>query len=188
MFDGQVIAFYIVQVTTTTRPASGAAQRPTGPARAELIRTIVDLIAAVSGRHRCAVARRVHHSGISLGHLQILWILQEHGQLPVSRLAAWLGIGAPNATGLLDRMEQRGLVERIRADGDRRVVYARPTDLGRATIAELDGWRGDLIEQVLAPLADENLAAIRDAVSATLEASRADREAGDPATAWPERP
>ncbi len=135
---------------TDTRPAS----------RAELLRDIAEGVALLAGRHRCAVARTVHHSGISLGHLQILWILQEHGPLPVSRLADWLGIGLPNATGLLDRMEQRGLVERARDVDDRRVVLVSMTEHGRAVVRELDGWRTGIVEEVLAPLAAEQLAAI----------------------------
>jgi len=128
--------------------------------RTALLREIAEGVATLAGRQRCAVARRVHHSGISLGHLQILWILQEHGPLPVSRLAEWLGIGAPNATGLLDRMEQRGLVERVRDDEDRRVVHARMTELGRAAVVDLDGWRAELIAQVVEPLPTDQLAAL----------------------------
>jgi DNA-binding MarR family transcriptional regulator len=148
-----VTATYIVKVTTNDRIADDAAsvdRYPPPDGRAALLREISEGVAALSSRHRCAAARRVHHSGISLGHLQVLWILQEHGPLPVSRLADWLGIGVPNATGLLDRMEQRGLVERARDAGDRRVVLARQTDLGREAVAELDGWRAGLVEQVLA--------------------------------------
>ena len=115
-----IATIYIVQVTATDLP------RP-ATARDDALREIAEGIAALASRRRCAVARRVHNSGISLGHLQILWILQEHGPLPVSRLADWLGIGAPNATGLLDRMAQRGLVERVRDAEDRRVVLARAT-------------------------------------------------------------
>ncbi len=148
---------YIVQVILTD------ASRPPA-SREEVLRDIVDGIAALAGRRRCAVARQVHHSGISLGHLQILWILQEHGPLPVSRLADWLGIGAPNATGLLDRMEQRGLVVRERDAGDRRVVLARMTDAGRAAVAEHDGWKAELIEQLLAPLPMEQLVAVAEGV------------------------
>lgn len=139
---------------------SGPAGQTVSSGRAALLREIAEGVAVLASRHRCAVARRVHHSGISLGHLQILWILQEHGPLPVSRLAEWLGIGAPNATGLLDRMEQRGLVERVRDAEDRRVVLARATEIGREAVTEHDGWRDELVEQILEPLDDESLAAI----------------------------
>jgi len=114
-FDVLVTSIYIVQVTAIdTRTAS----------RAELLRDIAEGVALLAGRHRCAVARTVHHSGISLGHLQILWILQEHGPLPVSRLADWLGNRPAQRDRLLDRMEQRGLVERARDVDDRRVVLS----------------------------------------------------------------
>jgi len=148
---------YIVQVT-----ANDIADPTTS--RRSALREISDGVAALASRRRCAAARRVHHSGISLGHLQILWILQEHGPLPVSRLADWLGIGVPNATGLLDRMEQRHLVERVRDAGDRRVVLARMTDLGRAAVAEHDGWRVELIELLLEPLATDQVVAVADGV------------------------
>ncbi len=158
---------YIVQVTTND--TSGSA-----PSREAALREISDGIAALASRQRCAIARRVHHSGISLGHLQILWILQEHGSLPVSRLADWLGIGVPNATGLLDRMEQRDLVERVRDAQDRRVVLARMTDLGRAAVTEHDGWRAELVEQLLEPLAMDQVLAVAAGVRrARLEAAEA---------------
>lgn len=166
--------------------SAGTADAAAVPTREELVGSIVDGMAALTSRHRCAVAQRVHHSGISLGHLQILWILQEHGPLPVSRLAAWLGIGGPNATGLLDRMEQRGLVERLRDANDRRVVLVRQTHLGRATVAEVDGWRAGLVEQLLAPLPSDQLAglleAIRDAATTIPDHpadAAADRPGGD---------
>lgn len=167
-----------------------ADQRIAAPAsRAVLLREISEGVATLASRRRCAAARRIHHSGISLGHLQVLWILQEHGPLPVSRLADWLGIGVPNVTGLLDRMEQRGLVERVRDTEDRRVVLARPSDVGRAAVAEHDGWQAELLTQLLSPLATEQLAAVadgvRDACAAPI-AGAADAPS-DPQPATPQR-
>lgn len=177
-FDELLVPIYIVQVSVNDSGsadiAAGAAGTiaagaiaagtmtadATPPSREDAFREIAEGIAALASRRRCAIARRVHHSGISLGHLQILWILQEHGPLPVTRLADWLGIGAPNATGLLDRMEQRGLVERARDAEDRRVVLVRMTDAGRTAITEHDGWRFELVEQLLEPLPTDHLLAV----------------------------
>ncbi|HSW40899.1 MAG TPA: MarR family transcriptional regulator [Patescibacteria group bacterium] len=128
--------------------------------REALLRDISESVTALAGRRRCTAASRVHHSGLSLGHLQVLWILQEHGPLSVGRLADWLGIGAPNATGLLDRMEQRGLVERVRDAADRRVVLASMTTAGRAVVAEHDGWQGEVMSRILSPLTNDQLAAV----------------------------
>jgi DNA-binding MarR family transcriptional regulator len=183
-----VTATYIVKVTTNDRIADDAAsvdRNPPPDGRAALLREISEGVAALSSRHRCAAARRVHHSGISLGHLQVLWILQEHGPLPVSRLADWLGIGAPNATGLLDRMEQRGLVERVRDDEDRRVVLVRASDAGRAAVAEHDGWRAELLTRLLAPLTVEQLASVAVGMRDACAAPPADTPPGDASDASP---
>ena len=45
----------------------------------------------------------------------------------MSRLAEMLDVSLSNATGLIDRMEERGFVERIRVPEDRRVVLVRIT-------------------------------------------------------------
>ena len=120
--------------------------------RAALVDEIMGDISVIAARQRCAVARRLHHQGISMTHLQLLWILREHGDLSVSRLADFLGIAVPNATGLVDRMEQRGLVERDRDRADRRLVYVRPTPAGIAAADEIDGWRADVLARILDPL------------------------------------
>jgi DNA-binding MarR family transcriptional regulator len=190
-FDGLVTATYIVQVTINDcierdsvadgrsgdhhSPGDGFANDhlAASAARAALLNDISAGVVVLASRRRCAAARRIHHSGISLGHLQVLWILQEHGPLPVSRLADWLGIGVPNVTGLLDRMEQRGLVERARDGEDRRVVLASASDLGRAAVAEHDGWPAEVLAQLLAPLTIEQLAAVADGVRVTCAAASA---------------
>ena len=206
-----LVPTYIIQVTTIDLPASGPASPPSNPVpasgpaspardpareppadRSLVLREIVDGAAVLAARERCATARRVHHSGISLWHLQLLWILQEHGPLPVSRLADMLGIGAPNATGLLDRMEQRRLVERTRDVDDRRVVLVRQTSLGRDAVAEMDGWRADMIEGVLAYLTFEQLEALAAGIRAALASNRStggtpessQRDCLDETTSW----
>ena len=65
---------------------------------------------------------RMRQGRVSMTHLHILSMLDHHGELPMSRLADLLDVSLSNATGLIDRMEERGLVERVRDPDDRRVV------------------------------------------------------------------
>ena len=89
------------------------------------------------GSLRCAGTGRMVKAGISMTHLHILWVLEHHGDLPMSRLAELLDVSLSNATGLIDRMEERGLVERVRVPDDRRVVLVRASAEG-ARIARRD--------------------------------------------------
>ncbi len=142
-------------MVTNDPAASGVA--PRSARRAALIDQIVAGTASIAGHRRCAAARRLHRQGISMAHLQTLWILQESGPMPMTHLADVLGVAVPNATGIVDRMEQRGLVERVRYDADRRVVIVRPTPAGELATEEVDGWRGDMLEVLLDRLDTEQL-------------------------------
>jgi DNA-binding MarR family transcriptional regulator len=151
-----------VIVTTTPAlaadPASAADSLPTrSPERRALIDEILVGTAVIAGHQRCAVARRLHRQGISMAHLQTLWILQEHGPQPMTHLADLLGVAVPNATGIIDRMEQRGLVERLRDGADRRVVIVRQTPDGARAVEEVDGWRSEMLDALLQRLDTDQL-------------------------------
>ena len=61
------------------------------------------------------------------------------GPLPMGELALRMSCDASNVTGLSDRLEARGLLERGPSPGDRRVKVLSLTDDGRALHGEL--WR-----------------------------------------------
>lgn len=69
--------------------------------------------------------------------LRLLKAEHETG-LPTLVLAARLVSHAPDITRLVDRLESRGLVERERVTGNRRVVRVRITDTGFALLKNLD--------------------------------------------------
>lgn len=145
----------------STEPAGGDS-RPDGatPGRLADRELIARIIAEfeIAVRHiRCAGAERLVRQGVSMTHLHILWHLEEHGELAMNRIAELVGVSMSNATGLIDRMEERGLVERVRLTDDRRVVHVRPTARGIAVLREIEVLRSDLMETVLARLDDEQL-------------------------------
>ena len=101
---------------------------------------------------RCAGTGRLIRSGVSMTHMQVLWLLQHQGDLPMSHLAELLGVSVSNATGLIDRMEERGLVERVRVPDDRRVVLVRIAAGGIAAMDETEAVKQDRMRSILARL------------------------------------
>jgi DNA-binding MarR family transcriptional regulator len=59
--------------------------------------------------------------GLSIAQLDVLRRLRHHGPSPMRRLAELMNCEASNLTGLVDRLEMRGLVERRPDPGDRRI-------------------------------------------------------------------
>jgi MarR family transcriptional regulator, organic hydroperoxide resistance regulator len=70
----------------------------------------------------------------------------------MSRVAELLGVSDSNATGLVDRMEEHGFVERVRHPDDRRVVLVRVSDRGRQILADVEVLRDDLVVRILGRL------------------------------------
>jgi DNA-binding MarR family transcriptional regulator len=68
--------------------------------------------------------------GLSIAQLDVLRQLRAHGPTPMRRLAATMHCEASNLTGLVDKLERRGLVQRQEDPADRRVRVLALTDEG----------------------------------------------------------
>ena len=93
-------------------------------------------------------------------------------------LARKLGGSFSNATVLVDRLVDRGLVERLMEPDDRRVVLVRATGEGKALIEQLVTSWGALSEPVLEMMDPEDLAALHRGLSALLEVSKRQEASG----------
>ncbi|MFJ9705921.1 MarR family winged helix-turn-helix transcriptional regulator [Streptomyces sp. NPDC101234] len=89
--------------------------------------------------------------------------------LPMRKLAQKLKCEPSNVTGIMDRLEARGLVERRPDPADRRVKLAAATDEGLRVARDLrDGLR--FARAPLAGLSDEERLSLRDLLRRMLDA------------------
>lgn len=98
-------------------------------------------------RHKWAAQCQAH--GLSMTHFHILAILEAEGPTPMSRLADQLGVAFSNLTGIVSRMEERGIVERVHDADDRRVVLAQLTASGRAIVGKVEATRLEHMRQLV---------------------------------------
>ena len=145
-----------IQPAPETAAAGIPAPAPTAGAD-PLIDAIVGELHRMIGSLRCAGTGRMVKAGISMTHLHILWVLEHHGELTMSRLADMLDVSVSNATGLIDRMEERGLVERVRVPDDRRVVIVRASADGARIRDEIEAVKQDRLRAILGRLQPDQL-------------------------------
>ena len=76
---------------------------------------------------------------LSPAQCHVLHLIEPGRPLPMSRLADTLSCDASNVTGLIDRLESRGLVKREASPTDRRVKALQLTSNGKKVRAALLG-------------------------------------------------
>jgi DNA-binding MarR family transcriptional regulator len=77
--------------------------------------------------------------------INLLAVLAEEGVLTMTPIAKKMGHSTAAATGLIDRLQKLGYVQRLHASDDRRKVMVQITRKG---VDVVDGLRGHVVAQV----------------------------------------
>jgi DNA-binding MarR family transcriptional regulator len=109
---------------------------------------------------------------LTFGQMRLLFLLGKHGPSPMSRIAEWLGVGLPTASGIVERVERHGLVARQHRLDDRRVVECHLTDAGRRLIEEISGMRLEMMRRFLGVLKEDELADMARLIAIVLERTK----------------
>jgi DNA-binding MarR family transcriptional regulator len=125
---------------------------------------IESVSAGVRSCHRAAdalddaVAARFGVNRTDLRHLELLYA----GPLSAGQLSERSGLSPAAMTSLIDRLERKGYVRRVRDAADRRRVFVELTDLARHAACELYGPVAEEARDLLAGYSDDQLALLRD--------------------------
>jgi len=118
-------------------------QSPKKAVAAEVWRLMVDTAMAQFGQ----ASAILQPLGLTPGHMKLLMQIDEGEGRPMGSLAQTFRCDASTMTWLVDRLEERGLVERRMLPSDRRVKAVALTPLGAKT-------KDDLLEQFYEPPAE----------------------------------
>ena len=128
--------------------------------RENLERELLEEMTSWSPRDRGGAFTTWHRHSLSLVHLNVLTALEAEGPLAMKRLAEMMDVSDASATGIVDRMEKRGLVERRHGTEDRRVVRVHPTPAGEQVFSDMAAHRREMLSKVLAELNEEDMGAL----------------------------
>ncbi|NJP52297.1 MarR family transcriptional regulator [Streptomyces sp. SBST2-5] len=130
---------------------------------------VVDLIGSVVARYHEEYESAAAGHALTGAQARLLSLLSLE-PLPMRRLAQRLKCEPSNVTGIVDRLEVRGLVERRPDPADRRVKLAVATEEGRRVARSLqDSLR--FAREPLAGLSEQERIALRDALRRMLAES-----------------
>lgn len=112
--------------------------------------------------------------GLTTPQMVILQAVRDLGEVTTGRLSDAVSLSQATVTTILDRLEDRGLIERYRSRIDRRVVHSRLTDAGRAVLGSAPPLLHDRFRDSFARLSPRRQREILGALRAVAEMMGAD--------------
>lgn len=108
---------------------------------------------------------------LTMQQLKVLLLLHLEGSLISHELAQALDVSPASVTGLIDRLTDRGLVERVADPTDRRTRRIRATSQGAALVDELIAEGAGHRSALLSRMDDTSVRAVATAFSALRDAA-----------------
>ena len=131
-----------------------------------------ELVAAELRPVLLRLARELRHEteqvGITARQATLLWLVKRRPGLSLAELATEEGISPPAMSGHVDRLERAGLLERVRATGDRRRVGLELTEAGVKLLRNVRARRTTWLTLRLRALDPTDLEAVEAAIPALL--------------------
>lgn len=104
------------------------------------------------------VNKGIQANGLNPTEFAVLELLYHKGEQPMQQIGGKILLASGSITYVVDKLEQKGLLERIACPNDRRVTYAAITDKGKQFIEEVFPGHAENIHQLMSSLTEEEKA------------------------------
>jgi len=106
---------------------------------------------------------RVVNSDLTPSQIKSLFAFRvDEGEYPIGELGRNAQVKSSTMTDMIDRLEKEKIAERIRDDGDRRVVKVRLTDKGKKIKKEFTKKTRNGVETAFSKLSEEEIRTLLD--------------------------
>ena len=104
-----------------------------------------------------ALLERLRDTGLTIGQPKILDYLKDHDGSSQKDIAKACFLEAGSLTTILNKMEEKGLIERRILNGNRRSFHIFMTDEGRQKMQLVDSSFSEIEKKALSDVSDEEL-------------------------------
>jgi len=87
----------------------------------------------------------------------LVFMVSHHGQLKITEISEKMGLSNSTVSGIVDRLESQGYVERLRSKEDRRVVYVTTTPKMKEQVMFHENMLESIMEEALKQASEAEL-------------------------------
>ena len=127
------------------------------PERAALAADLIELNMQVHDRAIGMVGPMLPPPDLTMQQFRVLGQVVRRPGISGNELGGLLGVSAPTASGLVERLVEKGLIARIDDADDRRIRRLHPTEAGRDLMRQMDSMFERMLGVVLQVLSADEL-------------------------------
>ena len=127
------------------------------------LKLLVVLLKAHDAVMRC-LEEDIRGYGLNFTEFMVLEVLFHKGTMPIQKIGSAVRLTSGSATYAVDKLEDKGFLRRVPCPKDRRVIYAELTEGGDVFMSEIFPKHSETIHRIFAPLADEEVLPMTDAL------------------------
>jgi len=98
------------------------------------------------------LSRDLNKGRVSYAQLFLLGCLEKSSALTMSEIAAKMGHSTAAATGLVDRLQKLGYVDRVHAEEDRRKILVKVTSKGSQLVSKMRAGLASSLARMMAEM------------------------------------
>lgn len=106
----------------------------------------------------------VQRYGLNLTEFEVMELLYNKGDQPIQRIGQRVLIASSSITYVVDKLEEKGFVIRIRNEQDKRVTNASLTDQGHALMDDIFPEYAATLTSTFSVLTDEEMTTLKQAL------------------------
>jgi DNA-binding MarR family transcriptional regulator len=118
---------------------------------------LLKLLKEVSIKVKDALRYRDDNVKIPASHWMLMNVLDKNGEMKVGDLSKFLGLSNSTVSGIIDKLEKQGYLERRRSTEDRRVVWVKTTQKFKDSLKQHFKEAEKQFEGVLSKATEEEL-------------------------------
>lgn len=107
-----------------------------------------------------AAERNLLSAGLSLAEFRVLRMLRDQGSSPMVKLSGETLLSQPTITGLVDKLEELGFVERVRNLEDRREVLIALTTKGTGALSKAEQVHRQFVQRSLSVIPESEMSVL----------------------------
>ncbi|MDI3257070.1 MAG: MarR family transcriptional regulator [Kyrpidia sp.] len=123
--------------------------------RDDQITELIDLMRRTMREFKQRVHQELKEYDLTVPQMWVLRTLHFDGTHSLAELSRRVGMSTSTASGIVDRLVRMGLVDRERDEADRRVVWVRLSEKGRALVQKVPALHFDYFRTLLEKMPED---------------------------------